>query len=328
MASPVFIITAISTRGFPPVAPRPDPRVDTLVRVKRLIVNADDFGLTCGVNRAIVELNQRGILTSATLMAVAQAAPEAVSLVRRLPGLGIGCHVVLVDGKPVLPADQLPTLVNPATGRFRPKLGSFVRDLFLGRIRSKEIEAEAEAQIARLQAWGLSLTHIDTHKHTHIFPRVLRPLLVAALKRQIPVIRNPFEPRWSIDATFRASPARRTQVRILAQFKPVFQRIVAAAGLSTTDGAIGVLATGTLDPETLASLLRAMPDGAWELVTHPGYNDNDLALAGTRLLTSRETERQTLFSAKLPPGIELIRFSDLAFFNNSTGTSRQPESQR
>jgi hopanoid biosynthesis associated protein HpnK len=280
--------------------------------VKRLIVNADDFALTTGVNRAILSLNQRGKLTSTTLMAMADASAEAASLALSSPNLGVGCHVVLVDGTPALPARQLPTLVDPTTGRFRTTLGKFVKDLFLGRIRTDEIEAEAEAQIARIGALGVSLTHIDTHKHTHMFPNVLRPVLRAARAAGIRNVRNPFEPAWSIRATPRAPWLRRFQVQLLHNLEPAFRRIVAEEGFVTTDGAIGVLATGTLDAETLTSLVSAMPDGTWELVTHPGYNDTALANAGTRLLASRETEMATLTNTKFPQDIELINFGQLS----------------
>ena len=274
-------------------------------------MNADDFGLTTGVNRAILSLNQRGKLTSTTLMAMADASAEAASLALSSPNLGVGCHVVLVDGTPALPARQLPTLVDPTTGRFRTTLGKFVKDLFLGRIRTDEIEAEAEAQIARIGALGVSLTHVDTHKHTHMFPNVLRPVLRAARAAGIRNVRNPFEPAWSIRATPRAPWLRRFQVQLLHNLEPAFRRIVAEEGFVTTEGAIGVLATGTLDAETLTSLVSAMPDGTWELVTHPGYNDTALANAGTRLLASRETEMATLTNAKFPQDIELINFGQL-----------------
>ena len=275
-------------------------------------MNADDFALTTGVNRAILSLNQRGKLTSTTLMAMADASAEAASLALSSPNLGVGCHVVLVDGTPALPARQLPTLVDPTTGRFRTTLGKFVKDLFLGRIRTDEIEAEAEAQIARIGALGVSLTHIDTHKHTHMFPNVLRPVLRAARAAGIRNVRNPFEPAWSIRATPRAPWLRRFQVQLLHNLEPAFRRIVAEEGFVTTEGAIGVLATGTLDAETLTSLVSAMPDGTWELVTHPGYNDTALANAGTRLLASRETEMATLTNTKFPQDIELINFGQLS----------------
>ncbi len=273
--------------------------------------------MTAGVNRSIVELSQlkpQCRLTSATLMASAPATTEAAEAAMQMPGLGVGCHVVLVDGLPVLPAAQLPTLVDAATGRFRSALGVFVQDLFLGRIRASEIEAEAGAQIARLQLLGVNLTHVDTHKHTHMFPGVLSPVLAAAKSRNIPAIRNPFEPDWSLAATPGAPLLRRMQVRILNHYRPWFLRHVAQSGLVTTNGAVGVLATGTLDTGTLTSLLSALPDGTWELVTHPGYNDRALALAGTRLLASRETEMQAMQTVLLPPEIELVHFGQLTAF--------------
>lgn len=277
----------------------------------RLILNADDFGLTAGVNRAILELHRAGSLTSTTLMARAAATEEAIEMARWTPTLGVGCHVVLVDGEPVLPASELPTLVDRRTGRFQPTLSAFLQRLLTRRIHSSGIEAEAAAQIALLQSGGVALTHIDTHKHTHMFPAVLRPVLRAAKAAGIRCVRNPFEPAWSLRATPGAPLIRRAEVSLLRLLEPTFRRIVAEEGFVTTGGAIGVLATGTLDPATVASLLAALPDGAWELVTHPGYNDSDLAQAHTRLLASRETEREALNAISLRDGIELINFSQL-----------------
>jgi hopanoid biosynthesis associated protein HpnK len=263
--------------------------------VKRLIINADDFGLTSGVNHAVIELHQRGVLTSATLMAKAAATDEAIALALSNPTLGVGCHVVLVDGEPVLDSrHDIPNLADPINGQFRRTLVSFVHDLFVGRIPAKELEAEAVAQIGRLQDRGLQLTHVDTHKHTHMFPKVLRPLLRAARGAGIRCVRNPFEARWSLASTPGAPLMRRAQVHLLRLLEPAFLRIVAEEGFTTTQGALGVLATGTLDRATVNSLLPRMPDGTWELVAHPGYNDHDLAKARTRLLASRETEMDAL----------------------------------
>ena len=275
----------------------------------RLILNADDFGLTAGVNRAVAELHRAGVLTSATLMARAAATDEAIAIARATPTLGVGCHVVLVDGETVLPAQKLPMLVDQCTGRFQPTSGAFVQRLFTGRIRSAEIEAETAAQIALLQSEGVVLTHIDTHKHVHIFPAVLRPVLRAARAAGIRAVRNPFEPAWSRRATPHAPWLRRAQVSLLRLWEPAFRRIVAEEGFTTTDGALGVLATGTLDAATLAALLSNLPAGTWELVTHPGYNDADLARAHTRLLASREIERLAL--SAIDVNMELISFSRL-----------------
>ncbi len=281
--------------------------------MKRLIVNADDFGLTSGVNQAIVELHGHGVLTSATLMARASATDEAIQLAIAHPTLGVGCHVVLVDGSPITPVELLPRLT--AAKDLSPTLGSFLFHIHIGNMTGRnvaqDIETEAFAQISRLQSSGLKLTHIDTHKHTHMFPAVLRPVLCAARAAGIRTIRNPYEPAWSVRATPGAPWLRRTQVQLLRTLQSSFRRIVAEEGFVTTDGAIGVLATGTLDSATLASLLQAMPEGTWELVTHPGYNDASLARVRTRLLASREIEYQALKNASISQGIELIHFGQL-----------------
>lgn len=279
-------------------------------------MNADDFGLTAGVNRAIVELHRAGVLTSTTLMARAAAAEEAIEIARATPSLGVGCHVVLVDGDPVLSASgKIPHLADAATGRFQPKLPGFLRNLYPCGMASnsviREIEAEASAQIALLQSRGLRLTHIDTHKHTHMFPAVLRPVLRAARRAGIRAVRNPFEAKWSLEATPGAPWVRRTEVSLLRRLEPRFRRIVAEEGFTSTDGAVGVLATGTLDQATVRSLASALPEGTFELVSHPGYNDADLAGAHTRLLASRETERDALHALQRFPGLELISFAGL-----------------
>jgi len=280
-------------------------------RVSSLIVNADDFGLTSGVNRAILELHRRGVLTSATLMACAAATDEAVAIAKATPTLGVGCHVVLVDGKPALESVRLATLAPAGDGCLRPTLGKFVKDLFTGRIAAAEIEAEAQAQIARLQTHGVELTHIDTHKHTHMFPAVLRPLLRAARACGVRAVRNPFEPAWSVRATPNAPMLRRAQVRMLRSLQARFRRIVAEEGFTTTSGAIGVLATGSLDAQSLHSLLQRVPDGVWELVTHPGYNDATLAGVRTRLRESRETEMRALEQLREHAEMKLISFREL-----------------
>jgi len=279
--------------------------------VGQLIVNADDFGLTSGVNRAIDELHRSGVVTSASLMARAGATDEAIELARFTPTLGVGCHIVLVDGEHVLPPDQIPTIVDSRTGCLPSSLSTFLARLFAGRIRAEEIEAEAGAQIDFLQQRGVRLTHIDTHKHTHVFPAVLRPVLRAARRRGIRAIRNPFEPQWSSRATHRAPWMRLAQVGALRWLEPVCHRILDGEGFVTTDGTIAVAGTGMLDTSNLRSLLQNLPAGTWELVTHPGYNDADLARVRTRLHASRDIERAALIALKEFPAVELISFAKL-----------------
>jgi chitin disaccharide deacetylase len=281
-------------------------------------VNADDFGLTPGVNRAIIELHAAGLVTSASLMARAGATDEAIVLARATPSLGVGCHVVLVDGEPVLSArDEIPHLADPTCDTFRFGLPSFLYGLYWPRPWAylpqfrRQIEAETRAQIQFLQNRGLRLTHIDTHKHTHLFPSVLRPVLRAARSCGIRVIRNPFEPGWAIRATYGAPWLRVAQVAAVRWLEPVCRRIIAEEGFATTDGTFAVAGTGTLDAAALRSLLEKLPAGTWELVTHPGYNDADLERVRTRLRASRDVERVALAAIPEIPGFELISFADL-----------------
>jgi hopanoid biosynthesis associated protein HpnK len=279
--------------------------------VRRLIVNADDFGLTAGVNRAVRELHHEGALTSTTLMARAAAANQAIELARATPSLGVGCHVVLVDGEPALPAAEIPTLIDRKTGSLRFSLTGFLMRLFTSRISVAEIEAEAAAQIALLKSRGLRLTHIDTHKHTHMFPPVLRAVLRAARAAGIGAVRNPFEPVWAVRATAGATWARCAEVNVLRQLEAACRRIIAEEGFLTTDGTVAVAGTGVLNAVAVRSLITAMPEGTWELVTHPGYHDADLAKIRSRLQASRDIERAAIGTVKQFPNIHLISFADL-----------------
>lgn len=289
----------------------PPESIDTLNAVPRLIVNADDFGLTGGVNRAVVELHAAGLVTSTTLMARAGATDSAIDAAPAATGLGVGCHTVLVDGEPVLPAGKITSLVERKTGHFPATLNQFLTRLFCGHIRMEEIEAEAAAQIALLQKRGLRLTHVDTHKHSHMFPRVLRPVLRAARAAGITAVRNPYEPAWAVRATAGAPLARVAEVTLLRWLQPVWLRIIAEEGFKTTDGTIAMVGTGVMNEGLLRSLLKELPEGTWELVTHPGYNDADLDRVRTRLRGSRDVERDALKVLKEFPEIELISFAEL-----------------
>jgi hopanoid biosynthesis associated protein HpnK len=285
--------------------------------VKRLIVNADDFGLTPGVNRAILEAHQRGIVTSATLMANGRSFQEAVKATPQVPKLAIGCHVDLIQLRPVSPPEQVPTLVVGSA--FRPGFTRFASSAMRGRVSVDEIAAEAAAQIRKLQAAGIQVSHFDTHKHTHIFPPVLKSVLRGAKECGVRAVRNPFEPESTIP--FRRLMARWglllrwTAVQSLRTLARDFRRTVEAAGLLTTDGAIGVALTGRMDQRSIGEALRRIPEGTWELVTHPGYTDPELASL-SKLTASREEELRWLTSAETRraievAGIELISYSDL-----------------
>ena len=285
----------------------------------RLIINADDFGLTPGVNRAIAELHQAGALTSTTLMATGSAFDDAVATARANPTLGVGCHIVLTDGVPVSPPESIPTLLGPDRKTFRPSLIDFVQALLRGKINTGDIEREAAAQIQKLQHAGIQVTHIDTHKHTHLFPGVLHPLLRLAEQHSVRAIRHPFEQSWSL-ALGHGNRIRRLQVKLLGNLKTRFERQpqIRNAHVLTTNGTIGISATGNLYNQTLHEILYAMPaEGTFEFVCHPGYNDSDLDRITTRLRTHRDIERTALLTeipllTTHPNAPQLINYGNLA----------------
>jgi chitin disaccharide deacetylase len=290
--------------------------------VRRLIVNADDFGLTSGVNRAIIQGHERGVVSSATLMANGGAFQEAANLAHSTPTLGVGCHIVLVDGSPLVDSHQVQSLLDPGRlhsgqPRFRHGIGEFGAHALLGRLAEDEIEAEATAQISKLQAAGIAVTHLDSHKHTHLFPRVLRPLLNAAKRCGVKAIRNPFERIQG--SQLAASPSlwkRWAEVSILRSLARQFRDAVRESGILTPDGTLAIVATGALNQRLLELMINKLPQGTWELVCHPGYNDADLQNITTRLRESREQELRILTSQATRDllganGVEIVSFRDL-----------------
>ena len=286
--------------------------------MKRLVINADDFGFTSGVNRAIVEAHTRGVVTSSTLMAKGRAFGEALELTKTVPRLGIGCHVVLIDGEPVVEPGTIPSLAED--GRFRDGLKTFAARALTGRMDASQIEAEVSAQICKIQSAGISVSHVDTHKHTHLFPPILAPVLRAAAACGVRAVRNPFGPKFPLRSSqLLARPGlwtRFAEVKVLGRFAGKFRESVDREGFTTTDGTLGIEVTGTLDETLFRVIAASVPDGTWEFVCHPGYNDADLQAAKTRLRDSREMELRvlTLPTARevlAKDGVELISYRDL-----------------
>ncbi len=290
--------------------------------MKRLIVNADDFGLTGKVNEAIIEGHANGIITSTTLMANGGAFESAVALVRQQPRLGVGVHLNLTEGRPVAAAARIPSLVGPA-GFLQTGPGRLARGLVLGRVRRADIEREARAQIEKILAAGVRPTHIDGHKHVHLAPGLFG--LVARLAKEygIGAVRRPAERSVGLIGLLRRNAGSRPA--ILKQ--RVMAILLAAGGLGCRvrlrrDGLTaparfyGVTQTGFLDEAALSAILRAVPEGTSEIMCHPGYVDADLKATPTRLLAQRETELRALTSPAIRAlvgtlSIELIHYGHL-----------------
>ena len=245
-----------------------------------LIINADDFGLTPGVNRGIVSAFREGVLTSTTAMVNMRYFDEAVELARENPDLPVGIHLTLLWGRPVSNPAGVPSLVD-REGRFPRSLGTLGRRYFLGHIEPEHLKAEFRAQIRKFQQAGLRPTHLDTHKHVHCLPGVLRAMLAVAREFDIrrirfPVEQNPAEsdsdapdlPRSSWTAT-----AKRQLIRTLCARN---RGELDAAGVRTTDHFVGIRYQDCLNSGTFSLILNTLGSGVTELMCHPGYNDEHL----------------------------------------------------
>lgn len=321
--------------------------------MRNLIVNADDFGLTAGVNRAILETHASGVVTSATLMANGAAFEDAVAAARSAPNLSVGCHVVLVDGTPVSAPATVDTLVairSAQPDKFYSSLSAFAARAMLGGFDRDQLVAEVTAQIRKIQATGLHVSHLDSHKHAHVFPEIFTALLRAARICGVRAIRNPFVPVKAMPARLfkgkRDLWKRYGQVRMLHTFSRPFLQRTRRAGLLTPDGVIGVVETGSAgvsddfysdfskDTSEYSSLLRQtiaiLPEGTWELVCHPGYLDADLHATGTRLLGARQAEHRLLQSPAFRAFLEEQKITVMGyreFAETAAGSRLKPVSR-
>jgi hopanoid biosynthesis associated protein HpnK len=263
--------------------------------VRSLVVNADDLGLTAGVNDGIFDAHDHGILTSASVFASAPATSDAIRRARSRPSLGVGVHLALVDGAPTLPPSRVPTLVED-DGRFRRSWKPFIVACLRGRVSLAEVELELTAQIERLRSAGVRLTHLDAHKHVHAYPPVFAIVARLAARFGIPVVRVPYE-RWSSIGRHAGSRGR-VQALLNTAMLPWARRDYRSAASHDvrTPHFVGRIHTGILSADVLAGLVRALEPGVTELMVHPGYTDDELERTGTRLLESRQQELDLLCS--------------------------------
>ena len=281
-------------------------------KAKAAIVNADDFGLTRGVNRGILEAHRDGILTSASLLANMPGFEDAVRAARENPALGVGVHLNLVRGRALRPPGELPTLLD-RNGCFFPP-GRLALRLLLGRVSQQGLMHELDAQVARAVDGGLRPTHLDTEKHMHMFPAVLRALIEVARRHGIGQV------RWGDE------PLRPAALLTTQGLKALGKRVVAARGgsllrangLRHADHFRGLLDSGRVTAATYRRFLTELPDGVTEISCHPGYADAELdALAPGYINAHREEELLALAHPSLRElcrerSIRLMHYGELA----------------
>jgi len=271
--------------------------------VRRLIVNADDFGRTPAINQAVVRAHREGILTTASLMVNEPASAEAIALARENPRLGVGLHLTFLFGHSALRPSRIPGLVdaqgcfgvNPAAAGFR---------FFFDRKLRGQLRAEIHAQFERFRATGLPLDHVNGHLHLHLHPVIFGLLMEDATQLGIERLRLTSDPFWlnlrlaSGALGYRAVHALIFN-RLAARARPVLRR----RGMAHTSAVFGLLQNARVDEAFVARLLPLLPSGDSELYSHPSLDDSKHEFEA--LISPRARGQIEAL------GIQLIRYRDL-----------------
>ena len=237
------------------------------------IINADDFGLSPGVNRGIVSGFRDGILTSTTMLVNLKHFEDAVNLARENPDLPVGIHLTLLWGRPVSEPLDVPTLVE-RDGCFPRSLSTLAARYFLGRLSREQVRLELCNQVRKFLDAGLTPTHFDTHKHVHCLPGILEAVIEVAAEFGVDWVRLPREdkldigprPGWS-------SAAKQRLIGFLCRESRARMR---QAGIRTADHFVGIGYQACLNSDVLHLILSHLRGGVTEIMCHPGYDDEPL----------------------------------------------------
>ena len=234
--------------------------------MRRLIITADDFGAAYEVNEAVERAHCRGVLTAASLMVTGAAAQDAIVRARRMPSLRVGLHVVLVEGRPVLPASEVSHLVD-ASGMFRSDMAMLGAAIFFNSAARRQVAAEIAAQFAAFLATGLPLDHCNAHKHFHLHPVIGGLIADIGMRYGLRAVRVPVEPRRVLRKVEQPTPW--TPASLTAPFGLMLRRRLDGAGLLTPDHVFGLQWSGHMTEKRLVGLIRNAPPGLSEIYLHP-----------------------------------------------------------
>ncbi len=231
-----------------------------------LIITADDFGAAVEVNEAVEAGHRRGVLQAASLMVGAAAANDAVSRAKANPGLRVGLHLVLVDGKPVLPPVQVPALVD-AAGIFRSDMVWAALAMFARPDARRQLEAEITAQFEAFAATGLPLDHVNAHKHFHLHPTIAALVLKIGRRYGLRAVRLPIEPA---EVLAKAEPGRPYRAEpVVDLWASLARSRFRRNGVLAPDHVFGLRWSGAMTTTRLAGLIRNLPSGLNEIYLHP-----------------------------------------------------------
>lgn len=245
---------------------------------KKLIINADDFGLCEGINNGVDNLLQSGSLTSVSIMPTGYAFTSAVKIAKNNASINLGIHLSLIETKPILPLDKIPSLINK-NGVFKNKFYIFLTRYLLGKINKVQVTEELRAQIEKVKEEGIIITHLDSHQHVHMLPGIFLIVLKLAKEYKIPFIRLPcipFNLNYFLNkATLKRKIFQSVLNFLCACYKPILKK----EGLNFTKFSFGFLESGHLGKENLKAIMGQLKEGEYELICHPGLVDDELKRA-------------------------------------------------
>ncbi len=247
---------------------------------RTLIITADDFGAADAVNEAVQIAHRSGVLTAASLMVAAPAAADAVARAKAMPALKVGLHLVLVEGRPTLPAADVPDLVD-ASGHFRTGMAAAGARMFFHPGARRQLAAEIAAQFAAFAATGLTLDHVNAHKHFHLHPTIAGLILKIGARHGMAAARVPIEPRAVLRAV---EPGGHYPPDPLFDLMAgLTRRRFRRAGIRIPDQVFGVAWSGAMTTPRLAGLIERRPPGVTEIYLHPAtHGDFQGAAPGYR----------------------------------------------
>jgi len=280
--------------------------------MRRLIVTADDFGRDVAINEAVEAASCDGILSGASLMVAAPAAADAVARAHRLPGLRVGLHLVLSDGRPVLPPGEVRGLVG-ADGRFDDNQIRAGLCYFFVPVMRRRLAAEIRAQFEAFRATGLALDHVNAHQHMHLHPTVARLIVEIGRSYGLSAVRLPAEPVAVLRRAFPGEPHRAPVYRPAVT---ALRRRLRGAGLASNDQVFGIAWSGAMVEERVLGLLPHLPPGVSEIYCHPATRQTP-ALAAAMPGYRHAEELGALLSPAVREriaelGINLVGYGDLA----------------
>lgn len=255
---------------------------------KKLVINADDFGLAKGINNGIISAYKKGIVSSASIITAAKHADDAIKLAKENPGLEVGIHLVLVEEKPISPPESIPSLINDK-GLFYSNYFEFGINYLMNKVKLSDIEKEFRAQIEKLRKSGIEVAHIDSHQYLHMFPPILKIVIRLAKENKIKFIRLP-----------KANMPSFNLKELFLYFLSIGSiRYLKENNIKFSNRVEGIKTAGRLNRKKLEQILSNIKEGVTELICHPGFADEEYKSNYSHWRYNPESELESLCDPSL-----------------------------